>query len=51
MSTLQLLSPEKEHKSLINQMCHFHLLSRGDKRYQFEESQASARHQYHSPAR
>ena len=50
MSTLQLLSPEMEHRSLINQMSHFHLLVR-DKRHQFKESQASARHQYHSPAR
>ena len=47
MSTLQLLSPEKEHRSLINQMSHFHR----DKPHQFKESQASARHQYHSPAR
>ena len=50
MSTLQLLSPEREHRSLINQMSHFHSLAR-DKRHQFKESQASARHQYHSPAR
>ena len=50
MSTLQLLSPEKEHRSLINQMSHFHLLAR-DKPHQFKESQSSARHQYHSPAR
>ena len=50
MSTLQPLSPEREHMSLINQMSHFHLLAR-DKRLQFKESQASARHQDHSPAR
>ena len=25
MSTLQLLSPEREHRSLINQKSHFHL--------------------------
>ena len=49
MPTLQLLSPEREHRSLINQS-HFHLLAR-DKRYQFKESQANARYQYHSPAR
>ena len=50
MSTLQLLSPEREHRSLINQKSHFHLFTR-DKRHQFKKSQASARHQYHSPAR
>ena len=50
MSTLQLLSPEREHRSLLNQMSHFHLLAR-DKRHQFKESQANARHQYHSPGR
>ena len=44
MSTLQLLLPEREHRSLINQMSR-------DKRHQFKESQANARHQYHSPAR
>ena len=44
MSTLQLLSPEREHRSPINLMSHFHLLAR-DKRHQFKESQASARHQ------
>ena len=50
MSTLQLLSPKREHRSLINQMSHFHLLAR-DERHQLKESQASARYQYHSPAR
>ena len=50
MSTLQLLSPERGHRPFINQMSHFHLLGR-DKRHQFKESQTSARHQHHSPAR
>ena len=50
MPTLQLLSPEREHRSLINQMSHFHLLAR-EKRYQFKESQVNTRQQYHSPAR
>ena len=50
MSTLQLVSPEREQRPLTNQMSHFHLLAH-DKRQQFKESQASAGHQYHSPAR
>ena len=50
MYTLQLRSPEREHRSLINHMAYFQLSVR-DKRHQFKESQASARHQYHSPAR
>ena len=37
MSALQLLSPEKEHRSLINQMSHFYLLAR-DKPHQFKKA-------------
>ena len=44
MTTLQLLSSEREHRLPIILMVHFHLLAR-DKRHQFKESQASARPQ------